>query len=438
MIRKFSWLYIPAIVLIFFYKPAFSMIESAASSGMSTVFASGAADAGRNPALMPLQKDPIYLLLGIAATPSTTLDARNHMNMTGPSTDTYMTIPSTDYSFTSLSIPLGFSFNGERSGFGILLTSDGALYSKTKIKSAGGIVDPLPLYGQITGTTTITEYNPSLETSWGIRTGDTSTFGIRLTSTFHSKIEDSNIDYSWITGSLDILPHKEKKESSVITGTLHFGFHYEKDGVEAGATISTPTFAKQSVKYTGTDSSGSYSDKANKFITLTGPEFTIGFSYPLINSVKMYLEISSQMPMTYKFDDFSFTSSSTAHSVDKTSTEYQGKYHYTSHLGFKFTKGDFNFIIGLSGTLEERGENVKSGTGSDQFTQIKSYGFAESTGFEFVVAERTSLGISTIGTFYKQTGRSSYYDNASNTSQITRTKLNLFQLETLAGIQFKI
>ena len=250
MIRKFSWLYIPTIALIFFCKPAFSLIESAATGGMSTVLTSGAADAGRNPALMPLQKDPIYLLLGIAAVPYTALDARNHMNITGPSTDTYMTIPSIDSSFTSLSVPLGCSFNGERSGFGILLTSnDGALYSKTKIKTYGGIVNPLlPLYGQITGTTTITEYNPSLETSWGIRTGDTSTFGIRLTSTFHHKTEDSSIDYSWITGSLDILPHKEKKESTIIDGTLHFGFHYEKDGIEAGATISTPTFANQSIK----------------------------------------------------------------------------------------------------------------------------------------------------------------------------------------------
>jgi len=432
MIRKLFWISLSSIALFFFYTPAFAFIESFASGGMSTVFTSGASDAGRNPALMPLQKDPLYLVFGLSTAPYSSIDSRYHHNSFGSSTNVYTTLPSTSSEFISFSAPIGFSWTGERTGFGILLTSDsGELYSKTTIKSAGSFTDYSSLNGTVQNSLTATEYRPALKISWGIKTGDTSSFGIQFRGVFDYKTSESTTNTQMVSPTSTSSSSSDKNETTIINGNLLFGFHYEKDGIEAGAIISTPTFADYMNQLTSTDSTGSFSGKSGKFVTLSGPEIILGFSYPVINAVSFYFEFSSQMPMSYTIDDLSLDSVSTPHSIDKTSTQYQGKYFYATHAGIKYTRDKFRLIFGLSGHLEEAGSDVKI-AGGDSSINSKIYSCTGTFGIEYDITEKTALGISGMGTFYKTTSSG----NSPNSS--VSTKLNIFQTDIIAGIQFKI
>jgi hypothetical protein len=427
MIRKLFWSGFSVIVLVFFCQPAFSFIEGPASGGMTSVLTSGPSDASRNPALMPLQKDSFDLLIAATSGQHFSFDFRSHSYKYTSPPNFYSTTRKSDFSFYNFSAPVGFSWKGERSGFGMILSSiDGSQYSKTKMKMSGGYTDYSAINGESQNESTFREYHPALNTSWGIRTGDTSSFGVRLRGSFNYKTQES---HDVVTGTFTDST-TWKRTTAITNGSLGFGFHYEKDGVEAGAIISTPTFANCYEKFSGKDPSGSDSARSRKsFIPITGSEITLGFSYPVINGISLFFEFSGISPMSYKIDDFKYDSSSST--AFKQSVEYEGNYNYTSHLGFKISTGILRIVLGVSGILEEKGTHFKPPGGAEESSLERNLGLAESIGFELDLAERVSLGISGTNTYYRSTTSQEYPDGRS------RNKFNVDKVDLLAGVMLR-
>ncbi|MGL4368149.1 MAG: hypothetical protein ACRCUT_00525, partial [Spirochaetota bacterium] len=153
--------------------PAYALVEGAGLGGVETVAPAGVADCGRNPALLPFNK--VSFSAGALGVYRALYSADTDLE----SSNSSLTITSVDSKQTdtlAAGASCGMIFRTQRSGFGILFTSDGDQYSRLKqeTKIAG-------LYGT-TGIAMVSErsekkINPAVELSWGMKTSDSFSFG---------------------------------------------------------------------------------------------------------------------------------------------------------------------------------------------------------------------------------------------------------------------
>jgi hypothetical protein len=383
---------------------AFALTEKISMGGIDSVITSGAMDAGRNPALIPFEKENFSFVTAGSYRSLPQFDTSSKASLPVNT----MTIDSDKPKVLAFNGMIGFISRGERSGFGLLITSNGdPAYERTKNKMTRFVTDGTNTNLDIKNSTE-TKYNLAINLSWGIRTSDMGSFGLRLIGGYDDQTTDSTVNINHTISGTLIKDSSSKQHTRYIYGTLIFGFNYRDEKVEAGAMFSTGqhgrytdevsySFSNYTTVTTGSDSI----KKTTPYLGKDAPFFLLGLSYHLSPEFQVGFEFATEMNKGYTRTDLVYDPETSVVNYEK--KEYNTKYKYAGRIGLKYQPIPWISIM-MGGQMIIFANEKNNNSGSDKHEKNHVFAYIYSIGTDFYPSDSVAIGISAVWTYFNMYG----------------------------------
>lgn len=422
------------ILIILSAAPLFAIAEKGGLAGLENVIPSGAIDAERNPALIPfspsVSSSALVFIYDKRSISSSGLMYANN-------SESYSQL---DISFkypkvTAFGGTFAQSWRNDSFGFGASLHqgNDPLYYREKNTLTASSSAS------EIRSSTTITKISPSLDLSWGFRTGSRSAFGIRSTTSYISNDEEK--DETDISGT-DTTLIKRKNESTSVSEEVTFGFYKWTDRFEGGLSFSLPSFMykKTSLKKTSGGVSVGSKDVSQGMFPVNGISFRIGCGIKLTPSLIYCIEIYDVMGMTHNENLIDEDSAIDADKKYKTiKTEINDKYKFIANTGFRFTPSDlFTFYLASAVGFTNSGTNVEgSGSTGERHASNEIRYYLGTAGIELKPAGAVTLAF--LGSYARakaELNMNNKTNDSSYTNLTLKSTLNIINLTAGAALHF--
>lgn len=391
---------ISLVICAFTLNPASALSEPAAIGGMDTVIPTGASDTGRNPSLLPFSDTPISIFA-----------AGSYLAYDRSNADISTRVTGATYSFKmkrendrTFSASTAVSFRGDSHGFGIMFgPSDGSLYSRYLNRNRQSTVpDDLSYTSSGSETEISTKRNPALTIGWGVKTGDNSAFGIKITGGMIEETTERN-DANLYNGTGSTSRRKDVKRD--IFGKCIIGFLYRQDGVEGGFMFSSGRHGRRTQKYSFSMSSpaATGSDKVTeKYLMTEAPGFSMGTSAPVTPALKWIIELTYLLPSSYSADTLDYDWNTKA--IVTKNMETETRYSFAGRFGLRYEASPrLIFTAGLAGLSSQVKENADS---VNHHMKYRVDALNIGAGADFILSKSVTLGFAVNGLFVRWTMRS--------------------------------
>jgi|GEM_PF-5234161 len=427
---KITVVAILSILLFITAHDADAFVEPAAMGGIETIVPVGACDAGRNPSLLPFTEKPISVFAAGSYQIYDSSTASIENTITGGSSDFDMKSKNT----RSFSVFTAASFRGESSGFGIMFKSgESALYTKNKRDiNTTFIPSDLSYTAKSDEQEITTQRNPALALGWGIKTGQNSSFGIRVTGGLLEKNiqKDTLNDFS---GTKTYSSFNDKTQ--YMFAECAIVFFYRENNIEGGFMFSSGRHGRWTQEYsysisipsTSTELAGK-DNLTQKYLMTQAPGISMGSSYTFSPSVKAVFELVYQFPHSYTTDRIDYDSVSK--SLVQKSTETNIKYGSALKAGIRYeASSKLSLMAGLQGFMIQTEENNDS---SNDHSKAVTHALSAGAGTDYILSNTVTLGFALSCTYI----RSGF--TVTNSGSSTDIKYREIQSDIFAGASLRM